>query len=144
MNEKSKSRAAVLIERASGSTRNIDAEKRKQQIETWIGALRTAEAAAQAKPHGRPHLYQVNYRIKEVMGQKTGDPGHRREALTAMLESLSPHEKHTSTSTWIVRLHVPSASDVLKLLKAPLAQWDFLSVAEIGDNRSKFGDADLE
>lgn len=143
MNGDVKSRAQALIEKAGKADQAAEAEKRKRQIHQWINALKTADAAAKAKPGNQSRLYQVSYRIKGVTGERTGTSDHRREALTTILDSLSPRETHLSTSTWIVRLYIPEATAVLKLLKAPLAQWDFLAVAEVGDNRSKFGDADL-
>lgn len=133
------SRAQSVIAKAEQS----GDEARRHKIVGWIAALKTAEDAAKAKAGARKRIYQVNFRIKNITGTTTGTYDQRRGALVELLESLPVNEKHTSTSTWRMELHIEKATDLAKLLVAPLAKVDFLSVAEVTANRARFGDADL-
>lgn len=116
----------------------------KHQVDQWIAALAAADAAAAAELNSKPRLYQINYRIKDATSKTKGTAEQRRTALVAMIESLEPPEKHASTSTWIVRLHIKKAATALDLLKAPVASFDYLAIAQIDSNRAKFGNANLE
>ncbi|SCX28604.1 hypothetical protein DSM25558_4515 [Agrobacterium sp. DSM 25558] len=130
---------AALVEAA-----DAEAERRKRQVDQAIAALAAAETAAKAELNSKRRLYQINYRIKDVKVKTKGTADQRRTALVAMIESLKPSENHTSTSTWIVRLHIKKAATVLGLLKGPVSSFDYLAVAQIDSNRAKFGDANLQ
>ncbi len=132
-------KALSALEEAS----RTEAAARKREIDQWIAALAAAEVAA-VKANTKSRSFQVNYRIKNSTSKKRGKAEQRRSALIALLESLKPAEKHTSTSTWIISLHIESAEKILDLLKGPVAPFDYLAIAEVGPNRAKFGDADLE
>lgn len=97
-----------------------DVANRRRQIAQWIDALVAAEAAAKTAPDAKRRLFQATYRIKEVKDPVKGTADQRREALVAILESLKPAEKHISTSTWIIRLHIEQAQAVTDLLAGPL------------------------
>lgn len=137
------------ITRVEGVLRELsllsEDSKRRQQIEGWIRALKAAESAAKAKPNAKRRLYQVNYRVDQTDSDQKGESGGRREALVELLKSLSPVERHQSTSGWIVWLFIEHATDVANLLAPPLdAKRDFLAVAELTSNRTVFGDAKLK
>lgn len=119
--------------------------KRRQQIEGWISALKAAESSAKANPNAKRRLYQVNYRVHQTESASKGASAARRSALVEMLKSLSPVERHQSTSGWIIWLHIEHASDVANLLGQPLdVNRDFLAAAELTANRTTFGDAKLK
>lgn len=123
----------------------VEDSKRRQEIEGWLKAIKAAEATAAGKPNAKRRLYQVNYRVAQTDSDEKGGSAGRREALTELLKSLAPVERHQSTSSWIVRLHVEQAIEVANLLTPPLdVKRDFLSVAELTANRAAFGDAKLK
>jgi hypothetical protein len=118
---------------------------RSQQIGKWIALLRAEESKARTASGAKLRLYQVSYRVDHRDSTAKGGEDRRRSALVEILESLSPFEKHISTSTWLVKSHIISAVDLANLLAPPLdAKIDFLSVAELTPNRTKLGDAHLD
>jgi hypothetical protein len=124
------------------------ASEREAKVQRWIAALLAAEKAAKAEAArngSKPRLYLVSYRVKEEDAEARGTADQRRSALIRILDSLVRKEKHLSTSTWIVRLHMLDASDIICLLSPPLAPIDFLSVAQVSPrNRVTQGDANLK
>lgn len=118
---------------------------RGEQIDRWIKELEDAELSALAEecPAKR---YLITYRCSEDGdGPRVFKRDDRREALVKIVESLKPVAKHSSTSAWIVELHIPQAGTVKDLLRGPLEPAaDFLSVCEIvRKNCDSFGDANL-
>lgn len=137
------------ITRVGGLLRELgeltEEKKRREKVDDWARALKAAEDRAKNAPNAKRRLYQVNYRVDHHDSDAKGSSGSRREALVEMLKSLSPVERHQSTSGWIVWLHIEKASDIAMLLAAPLdVKVDFLSVAELTANRTTFGDAKLK
>lgn len=116
---------------------------RHRRLEHWIAALQAAESSAVGEPDAKEHLFLVNYRVKGVTHIKAGSSAERRVALVKLLESINVLEKHVSTSTWIIRVHIGKARELKRLLTPPLVKEDFLLVAHTGTNRSHFGDAGL-
>lgn len=83
--------------------------------------------------------------MKEVTGKTKGTADQRRNTLVRLIEALAPREKHLSTSTWFVRVHIEDAERLADLLMPPLAKFDFLSVAQVSPtNRASRGDANLD
>jgi hypothetical protein len=121
------------------------ATARSQQVGKWVADLKAQTSRAGTAPEAKLRLYQVNYRVDQRDSVGKGDEGSRRSALVEMLESLSPFEKHVSTSTWLVKSHIESAVDLANLLAPPLdTKIDFLAVAQVSSNRTMIGDARLE
>jgi hypothetical protein len=119
-------------------------DARQRNLGQWIAKLKLAEdSARQSKDHPL-RTYQVNYRVHGPSDLLKGNANQRRDQLTDLLRSLGEAEFHASTSTWIIKLHIPEAEAITSLLAGPLTASDYLRVAEINENRHHIGDADLE
>jgi hypothetical protein len=122
---------------------------RRKRIDDWIEALFNAETVARAKaaadPNLKPRHFLINYRVGSENSAKMGTGADRRGALVEIIESLKPVEKHLSTSTWLVRLHIQEASDIRNHLIGPLdANLDGLHVTHASKtNRAAFGTSEL-
>jgi hypothetical protein len=123
----------------------ILAELREQKMEQWTRALVTAERLASQKPDRIQRTYQVNYRVESTTTVDEGTEKERRAALVELLRSLKG-ERHTGTSTWVIKSYIPRAREIAQLLGAPLSKkWDYIGVAEIVTaNSHHLGDAKLE
>lgn len=120
------------------------ADGRSAEVVGMVRQLDLAEAAAKLKPGARRRLYQVSYRVKDVESQGRGEAGLRRAVLVELIRSRKPSEVHASTSNWLLRSHL-MADTLSQMLAAPLdLAVDFISVAQVGENRAKLGDADLQ
>lgn len=133
-----RSRSGRLFEAVSKQGRDID-------LRQATAALAKAETAAKGAANASPHLYIVNYRVDGRESIVAGTEDERRSAIVDLIRSRAPREGHPSTSTWIVELHIPSATTVLDLLAKPLDfEFDYLQVAEITENRDSRGNAKLQ
>ena len=110
----------------------------------WIAAI--TQADARAKTAGNPlRTYLISFRIDEEHTSLQGADAERRAGLTKLIEGLPAREKHHSTSSWIVELHIPKAQEIAKLLAPPIdPAIDYLSVMEVKRNRHQIGDAKLK
>ncbi len=137
----------IKLTRADRVVRELDETARKahrQQVDGWIRALKAAEAKAVADKLPL-RLYQANYRVEDEKSATKGSYDLRRGAVVELLKSLSPKERHPSTSTWIFQLHIADAPVIANLLAPPLdSAIDFLSVAELTANRTTIGSAGLK
>src|SRR5215213_4824789 len=115
-------------------------EGRQRDLRRWIAELKAAEdAARQSKDHPL-RTYQVSYRIQRPSDDLLkGNANQRRDLLTELLRSLGDYEFHASTSTWIIKLHIPKAETITGLLAGPLDTTDYLRVAELNANRHHIG-----
>lgn len=133
--------------RAGGIIKELEeaADKaRALQLNGWILALKAAEASARVAQL-LIRLRQANYRVKDEKSEAKGRYDQRRDALVAILQSLSPKELRPSTSNWIFQLHIADATAIANLLAPPLnTAVDFLSIAELTANRTIVGDAKLK
>ncbi len=121
------------------------ADARRKRIDDWIKVLAEAEAAAAARPDAKRYAFLVTYRVGNE-DDEHGTEAQRRDAVIELIRSLGSAEEHAMTSSWVLRLHILSASTVLKLLCGPLSvAFDGLHVAQISySNRRIFGRVDLE
>jgi hypothetical protein len=123
---------------------------RRKRIDAWISALSFAEAAAKQVVQGgeklSPRYFLINCRIGIEPSANKGTDAQRRSALIEIIESMRPVEKHLSTSTWLVRLHIQTATQVRDFLTGPLdVELDGLHVTHSSrDNRAAFGTTDLQ
>lgn len=121
------------------------ATERSKEVARWVQRLAAAEQAAKAKPEAKVRLYQISYRVDQRESASKGKEGPRRSDLVKLIDSMTPFDEHVSTSTWLVRSYIESAVDLASLLTPQLdSRLDFLSVAQIGANRTIFGDAKLK
>lgn len=128
-----------------GSINQIFAELHEKNLREWTLALRIAEQAAARDPKAVLRSYQVNYRVGGSASVTKGTSDERRAAVIQLLRSINELEHHSSTSTWVIKLYIPAASTLVRLLGAPLERrWDFLNVVEITSNRDQLGDAKLQ
>lgn len=123
---------------------------RRGRIDAWIEALSKSEAAARRKAAAdlkqTARYFLINYRVAIDNSVAKGTEAERRSALVEIIESLKPVDKHLSTSTWLVRLHIQEATDIVNLLIGPLdAELDGLHVTRVSNtNRAAFGVTDLQ
>jgi hypothetical protein len=123
---------------------------RRKRIDAWIEALSAAEATARAKVAADkklfPRHFLINYRVGSEASATKGTETQRRGALVEIIESLTPVEKHLSTSTWLVQLNIQQAREIRDLLAGPLdAALDGLHVTHASkSNRAAFGKTDLK
>ncbi|MGC5796028.1 hypothetical protein [Sphingomonas sp. NFX23] len=116
----------------------------RHKVASWIAALKSAEASAVKADH-KPVSYLINYRVSIDDSRKNGTEAERREGLTTILESMKPVDRHISTSTWLLRLHIQDAETVKDLLCGPLdGKIDGLHVSQVSPrNRAAFGVTNL-
>ena len=130
-------RAMTIVK---GLTVILAEDDRARDLKPWIAALAAAEAEAAKAPQARARLYLVNYRIRDPDSDTEGPESARRSALVEIIRSRAPLEVHQSTSTWLLELHIASAAEVARLLARPLDRdIDYLHVAEVTENRARFG-----
>ncbi|MGI4795317.1 MAG: hypothetical protein ACRYG8_14840 [Janthinobacterium lividum] len=120
------------------------ADGRSPDLVKMVAAFDRAEAAARLALDAQARLLLVSYRVGDATSPSKGASDVRRSTLVALIESRKPSETHVSTSTWIIQSRLMAAR-LVDLLSEPIDQdHDFISVARVGSDRAKFGNAHLK